>query len=98
MVTGAGQGVGREAAARFAAEGTTALAASPTAARMADLPDHGAVTAVAPDVTRMAFLTRQPTGRLGEASNMAAAALSLASDDCRFMTGQGLVVDEGRTL
>jgi 2-keto-3-deoxy-L-fuconate dehydrogenase len=42
-----------------------------------------------------AFVARQPMGRLGEAHEIASAALYLASDESRFMTGQILVIDGG---
>jgi len=42
-----------------------------------------------------AFIARQPAGRLGTAEEMADAAIYLASDESRFMTGQTLIVDGG---
>lgn len=46
------------------------------------------------------FLRRRriPLGRVGTAEDVAGTALFLASDDCRYMTGQTLVVDGGLTL
>jgi len=38
-----------------------------------------------------------PIGRMGQADDVAATILFLASDDARFMTGSGLVVDGGFT-
>jgi 2-keto-3-deoxy-L-fuconate dehydrogenase len=51
-----------------------------------------------PDATRRAFIARQPMGRLGQVEEMAAAAVFLASDEARFMTGSVLVIDGGQTL
>jgi len=44
-----------------------------------------------------AFVARQPMGRLGQASEVAALALYLASDDAAFTTGQIHVIDGGWT-
>lgn len=46
------------------------------------------------------FLRRRriPLARVGTAEDVAGTALFLASDDCRYMTGQTLVVDGGMTL
>ncbi len=42
-----------------------------------------------------AFIGRQPMGRLGRASEIAALALYLACDDSAFVTGQPFVIDGG---
>ena len=42
--------------------------------------------------------SRIPLGRAGEPRDIAGAALFLASDDCRYMTGHTLVVDGGLSL
>ena len=50
------------------------------------------------DQAREAFATRTPLrGRIGEADDIAHAALWLASDDAGFVSGQTLVVDGGLT-
>lgn len=51
-----------------------------------------------PEAARLAFVARQPMGRLGRAEEMAEAAIYLASDLSAFATGTVLVVDGGQTL
>ena len=48
-----------------------------------------------PQSALAAFVARQPMGRLGEPHEIASAALYLASDESRFVTGQILVIDGG---
>lgn len=47
---------------------------------------------------RQAFIDRQPMGRLGEAEEVAAMAVYLASDESRFVTGREMIIDGGFTL
>jgi 2-keto-3-deoxy-L-fuconate dehydrogenase len=47
---------------------------------------------------RAAFIARQPMGRLGQASEIAATAVFLASDEAPFMSGANLVIDGGMSL
>lgn len=58
--------------------------------RLAALPDPG-------EAMRQ-FVNRQPLGRLGRASEIAAAAVLLASEEACFMTGSNLVIDGGFSL
>ena len=50
------------------------------------------------EAARTAFINRQPMGRLATVDEMAGAAVYLASDETRFMTGSLLVIDGGLTL
>jgi NAD(P)-dependent dehydrogenase (short-subunit alcohol dehydrogenase family) len=49
------------------------------------------------DAKRQRRLVHIPMGRFGDATEIAKAALFLASDDSSFMTGQSLIVDGGIT-
>lgn len=49
------------------------------------------------DAARAAFIQRQPMGRLGQAGEVAALALYLASDEAAFTTGQCHIIDGGWT-
>lgn len=51
-----------------------------------------------PDAARVAFIARQPMGRLGTAEEIAAAAVYLASDESAYTTGVILQVDGGFSL
>ena len=46
-----------------------------------------------PEAARNAFIARQPIGRLGSPTEVAALCVYLASDESTFTTGQALVVD-----
>jgi 2-keto-3-deoxy-L-fuconate dehydrogenase len=47
------------------------------------------------DGSRLAFIARQPMGRLGRPAEIAALALYLASDESEFTTGQCHIIDGG---
>lgn len=51
--------------------------------------------AAEPDRLRAELVARQPIGRLGEPTEVAKAALYLASDDASFVTGSEFVIDGG---
>nr|WP_202626857.1 SDR family oxidoreductase [Steroidobacter agaridevorans] len=51
-----------------------------------------------PERTRAALIARQPLGRLGRPTEVAALAVMLASEESCFMTGADLVVDGGMSL
>lgn len=50
-----------------------------------------------PVAERQRMVERQPMGRMGEPSEIAKAALYLASDDSAFITGTALIIDGGLT-
>ena len=51
---------------------------------------------VAQDPAKLAYAeARTPMPRFGRPSDVASAALFLASDDCSFMTGENVLVDGG---
>jgi 2-keto-3-deoxy-L-fuconate dehydrogenase len=50
------------------------------------------------DAARAAFVARQPMGRLGTPTEIAALAVYLSGDDAQFITGQAVVIDGGLTL
>lgn len=50
-----------------------------------------------PEERRRQLVARQPMGRLGTPTEVAKAALYVASDDASFMTGEALVLDGGLT-
>jgi 2-keto-3-deoxy-L-fuconate dehydrogenase len=51
-----------------------------------------------PRAAREALLARQPMGRMGQAHEIAAVAVMLASNESSLITGADLVVDGGISL
>ena len=51
-----------------------------------------------PVAAKQMFISRQPMGRLGEADEIAAGILFLASDEASFITGAILNIDGGVTI
>lgn len=56
------------------------------------------MTDAIPEKAREALLSRIPLADLGKPEDIANAALFLASDDARYITGQVIVVDGGMTM
>jgi len=81
----------RTAALEFARHGVTINAILPGNIRTEGLADLGAEY-----IQRMERAI--PVGKLGEPEDVGYAALFLASDDARFITGQTLIVDGGQVL
>ena len=82
----------REIAVEYARQGIRCNALVPR-------PDRNAAPDAAPldEAKRQRRLVHIPMGRLGQAEELAKAALFLASDDSSFMTGASLIVDGGIT-
>ena len=51
-----------------------------------------------PEKARELMRQRQPLGRLGEPDEIAMAAVYLASDESKFITGTSLIIDGGLTM
>ena len=51
-----------------------------------------------PVAARLAFVARQPMGRLAQAEEIAPVVVFLASDESRFATGQAFAIDGGMTI
>jgi NAD(P)-dependent dehydrogenase (short-subunit alcohol dehydrogenase family) len=54
-----------------------------------------AADAAQPDAIFASFATQIPLGRIGDASETAAVAVFLASEDSSYMTGSEVLVDGG---
>ncbi|HLK60073.1 MAG TPA: glucose 1-dehydrogenase [Chthonomonadaceae bacterium] len=87
----------RAMALDHAAEGIRIVSISPATIETPSLTDR-INTSPDPAAARKAFEARQPLGRLGRPSDVAYAALYLASDEAGFITGSNLVVDGGMAV
>jgi 3-oxoacyl-[acyl-carrier protein] reductase len=56
------------------------------------------MTDVLPEAQKAALLGQIPTGRLGQGTDIAAAAVYLASDAASYVTGQTLHVNGGMAM
>ncbi|MFA5411420.1 MAG: 3-oxoacyl-[acyl-carrier-protein] reductase [Candidatus Omnitrophota bacterium] len=56
------------------------------------------MTARLPEEVKQKMLAMIPLGKLGEASDVAAACLFLASEEARYITGQTIIVDGGMVM
>lgn len=81
----------------FVKQGIRCNAISPGTVETPSLHERWAATGDL-ETARAAFVARQPMGRLGAPDEIAAAAILLASDEARFMTGANLVIDGGMSL
>ena len=87
-------GLTKSVAADYVGQGVRANAICPGTIDTPSLHDRMAATG---DIAaaRLAFVARQPMGRLGQAGEVAALAVYLASDDAAFTTGATHVIDGG---
>lgn len=90
-------GLTKSIAADYVTRGIRCNAISPGTVESPSLLDRFAATGDA-EAARRAFVARQPMGRLGKVEEIAAAAVLLASDEGKFMTGTNIVIDGGWTL
>lgn len=90
-------GLTKSVARDFVGEGVRCNAISPGTIASPSL--TGRMTASPdPKAAEQAFLARQPMGRFGRPSEVAALAVLLASREATFMTGANIVIDGGMTL
>lgn len=88
---------GKTALAAAAGQGIRCNAIAPGTVQSPSL--DGRIAAFADPVqARKDFIARQPLGRLGEAREIAALAVSLAGDESAYTTGSVMVADGGLTL
>jgi len=88
-------GLTKAIAADFVSQGIRCNAICPGTVRTPSLAARVAALGGDQDAAWKRFIDRQPMGRLGEASEIAALALYLASDESSFTTGAVHVIDGG---
>ena len=88
-------GLTRSIAADYVARGIRCNAICPGTVRTPSLATRVAALGGDPDAAWQSFIARQPMGRLGEAEEIAALAVYLASDESAFVTGTTQVIDGG---
>jgi 2-keto-3-deoxy-L-fuconate dehydrogenase len=92
-------GLTKAIAADFITKGIRCNAVCPGTVESPSLRDRIAAQAAASGQTKeqveAAFVSRQPMGRIGKASEIAALAVYLASDESSFTTGTAQVIDGG---
>jgi 2-keto-3-deoxy-L-fuconate dehydrogenase len=81
----------------FASMGVRCNAISPGTVDSPSLRERMAATGNA-EAALKAFINRQISGRLGTPEEIARAAILLASDEARFMTGANVIIDGGMSL
>jgi 2-keto-3-deoxy-L-fuconate dehydrogenase len=88
-------GLTRSIAADYVARGIRCNAICPGTVRTPSLATRVAALGGDPHAAWQSFIARQPMGRLGEAEEIAALAVYLASDESSFVTGTTQVIDGG---
>jgi len=88
-------GLTKSIAADFVAKGVRCNAICPGTVNTPSLAERVAALGGDRDANWRSFVQRQPMGRLGEASEIAALAVYLASDESSFTTGQIHIIDGG---
>ena len=88
-------GLTKSIAADFVGQGVRCNAICPGTVKTPSLADRVAAMGGNPDDVWRGFVERQPMGRLGDADEIAALAVYLASDESSFTTGQAHVIDGG---
>ncbi len=95
---GAVIGFTKSVAADYVARGIRCNAVCPGTVDTPSLADRIRAAGGDEAAARAAYVARQPMGRLGEAGEVAAACVYLASDDAAFVTGTAFVIDGGMAL
>jgi 2-keto-3-deoxy-L-fuconate dehydrogenase len=88
-------GLTKSIAADFVSKGVRCNAICPGTVNTPSLTERVAALGGDRDANWRSFVQRQPMGRLGEASEIAALAVYLASEESSFTTGQIHIVDGG---
>ncbi|WP_322099020.1 SDR family oxidoreductase [Novosphingobium terrae] len=95
-------GLTKSVAADFVAQGIRCNAICPgtveSPSLLARVRAHAEATGISFEESHAQFSARQPVGRLGQTSEIAALAVHLASDESRFTTGTTAVIDGGWTV
>lgn len=88
-------GLTKAIAADFVGRGIRCNAICPGTVQTPSLGERVAALGADVDANWRSFIQRQPMGRLGEAREIAALAVYLASDESAFTTGQTHIIDGG---
>jgi len=88
-------GLTKSIAADYAHQQIRCNAVCPGTVHTPSLEQRAAAADGSPEKTWQAFIDRQPMGRLGKPSEIAALVLYLASDESSFTTGGAFIIDGG---